>query len=166
MAIGADIQFNVALGREVELYNRVDSSDPTNAAFIMLILAESGLEDSNTLRDVDTVSALLSGTTNEVTNTGYSRKTLTDADLSAYTVDDTNNWILLTLPSQTFSTISAGDTWAMVCVAYDPDTTGGTDTTLVPVTLHALRLNNAYITPSGGNIVVNFSAGWIKSRQG
>lgn len=164
MAVGASFQFNVALGREVELYSRVDSNDPTNAALVMMILAASGLEDSDVLRDVDTFSALVAGTTNEVTNTGYSRKTLTDADLSAYTVDDTNNWILLTLPVQTFSTISAGDQWAMAVVGYDSDTTSGTDANIVPISAHALKINYAYIVPNGGNIVVDFSGGWLRAR--
>src|SRR5262245_46664284 len=71
----ADFQFNVSVGREVELYNRVDSNGPTNSAFIMLVLALSGIEADATLKDYDTVAAILAGTTNEVTNTNYARKT-------------------------------------------------------------------------------------------
>jgi hypothetical protein len=163
MAI-VDFQFNVSLGREVELYNRVDSNDPTNSALIMMVLAGTGLEQSEVLRDKDTFSDLVSGTTNEVTNTGYSRKTLTDADLSAYTVDDTANSITLMLPAQTFSTISTGDSWAMAVIGYDPDTTGGTDTTVIPITAHVLRISNAYIVPNGGDIVIDFTGGFVVAR--
>lgn len=165
MAIGVSFQFNVSLGREVELYNRVDSNDPANSALIMMILAGTGLEDSETLRDVDTFTALVAGTTNEVTNTGYVRKTLTDASLSAYSVDDTTDSILLTLPVQTFSTISAGDSWAMAVIGYDSDTTSGTDANIVPVSAHVLRLNNAYIVPNGGDILVDLSGGFLRARQ-
>ena len=35
----ADQIFNIAKGRVAELYNRVDSNDPTNSALIILILA-------------------------------------------------------------------------------------------------------------------------------
>ena len=98
----ADFTFNVALGREVELYNRVDSNDPANSALIMMVLAGTGLETDAVLKDKDDFSALVSGTTNEVTNGSYARKTLTDANLAAYTVDDTNDRIVLVLPVQTF----------------------------------------------------------------
>lgn len=157
-------QSNVSLGREVELYNRVNDSDPTNAAFIMLAIAYTGMESDSTLRDYDTVAAILAASNNEVTNGGYGRKTITDADIAAYTVDDTNNLILLTLPAQTYATILTGDTWGKIIVAYDPDTTGGTDTTLVPVSFHEAQYAGSYIVPNGTNIVVDLSAGWIQAK--
>ena len=165
MAIGVSFQFNVSVGREVELYNRVDSNDPTNSALIMMVLASTGLEDSEVLRDKDSFADLVSGTTNEVTNTGYSRKTLTDADLSVYVVDDSTNSITLTLPVQTFPTISSGDSWAMAVLGYDSDTTSGGDSAIVPITGHVLRLNNAYIVPNGGDILIDFSDGFVRARQ-
>jgi hypothetical protein len=151
--------FNIAKGRVAEMYNRVDSNDPANSALIMLVLATSGLEADATLLDCDTVSALLSGTTNEVTNTNYGRKTITDGDLSAMTPDDTNDRMEVTISTQTFSSIAAGDGWSKVVIAYDPDTTGGTDTTLVPLTLH-----DFVATPSGENIAVSIpSTGFFRA---
>ncbi|MDF2751657.1 MAG: hypothetical protein K0S82_39 [Gaiellaceae bacterium] len=158
----SDVQSNISLGREVELYNRVDSSDPTNAAFIMLILALSGIVSDSALKEYDTVSDLLAGATNEVANSGYARKTLTDANLSAYVVDDVNDRIVLTLPLQTFATIGVGDVWGKVCVAYDPDTTVGTDTTLVPISYHdCLDDDGENIIPNGLDIDVDLSSAWI-----
>lgn len=157
-------QFNVTLGREVELFNRVKLNDPANSAFIMLAIAVTGLEADATLREYDTVAAILAASNNEVTNGSYARKTLTDADLTAYTVDDTNNLILLTLPVQTFATVASGDSWGKIIVAFDPDTTAGTDTTLVPVSAHDATYQNAYIVPNGTNIVVDFSGGWIQAK--
>jgi len=87
----ANLVFNIALGRVAELYNRVDTNDPANSALIILILATAGIEADATLRDVDTVTALVAGTTNEVTNSGYARKTLTDTDIVAFAPDDTND---------------------------------------------------------------------------
>lgn len=153
--------FNQALGREVELYNRVDTNDPANSALIMLVLAEAGLEPDATLKDYDTVAALLAGASNEVANTGYARKTLTDASLSAYSVDDVNDQILLTLPLQTFTTISAGDVWSKVVIAYDSDTTSGTDANLVPVTAADVRYLGVPISPNGGDIVIDFTGGFV-----
>lgn len=130
----ADLVFNIAKGRVAELYNRVDSNDPANSALIILILATSGIEADATLRDVDTVTALVAGTTNEVTNTGYARKVLTDADIVAFAPDDTNDRVDLDIPDQTWTAVAAGDGWNDLVVAYDNDTTGGTDANIVPLT--------------------------------
>lgn len=157
----ASIQTNISKGREVEFYNRVDTNDPTNSALIMLVLASGSTDGISGLPDFDTVAAILAGGYTEVTNTGYARKTLTDADLSAFAVDDTNNRILLTLPLQTFSTISAGDTWDIVVVAYDSDSTSGTDSNLIPITAGELREGGTALVPAGANIVIDFSSGWI-----
>lgn len=157
----ASVQFNISKGREVEFYNRVDNNDPANSALIMLVLASGSTNGVNGLVDFDTVAAITAGGYTEVTNVGYSRKTLTDANLSAWTPDDTNNRVLLTLPLQTFTTISAGNTWDLVVVAYDSDTTSGTDANLVPITGGELRENGTAIVPGGANIVIDFSSGWI-----
>lgn len=157
----ASVQFNISKGREVELYGRVDGNDPTNSALIMMVLATGSADGVNGLIDFATFAAILAGGYTEVTNAGYSRKTLTDASLSPYTVDNTNNRILLTLPLQTFSTISAGNTWDIVVVGYDPDTTSGTDTTVVPITGGELRESGTALVPAGADIVVDFSSGWV-----
>lgn len=156
----ADFAFNVSLGREVEFYNRVNDNDPTNAAFIFVVLAESGLETDAVLKDKETLAAVVSGTTNEATNSV--RKTITDSDIAAYTIDHTANSITLALPAQTYTTPAAGDSWRKVVVCYDPDTTGGTDANIVPVTAHDLLINGAAIVPPGGvNIVIDLSAGFV-----
>ena len=46
-------------------------------------------------------------------------------------------------------------------VGYDNDTTGGTDANIVPITASEIRYQGTAIVPSGGNIVIDFSAGWI-----
>lgn len=158
----SDFTFNIALGREVELYNRVDTNDPTNSALILMVLAATGLEDDSVLKDKDDFAAIVSGTTNEVVNAGYARKTLADANLAAFTVDDTRDRILLVLPVQTFTAITAGDSWAKLIVGYDPDTTAGTDSSIIPITAHDLRYSNAYLVPNGSNILVDLSAGFVQ----
>lgn len=160
----ADFQFNVSLGREVELYNRVDSNDPANSALILVVLAEAGLETDAVLKDKDDLAAVLAGTTNEVTNTNYARKTLTDTELTAYTVDDTNDRILLSLPSQTFTSIAAGNAWRKALVCYDSDTTAGTDANIIPITAHDLLINGTAVVPNGQNIVIDLSAGFVYAK--
>lgn len=156
-----DFTFDVALGREVELYARVDGNDPANSAFVLVVLAETGLESDSALRVYTNLGSLLAGASNEVTNTGWARKTLTDANLSAYTVDTSNHRIVLNLPTQTWTAISAGDAWSKLLVCYDSDTTSGTDSNIVPVTAHDLRIDNAEIVPNGSDIVVAFTSGFV-----
>jgi hypothetical protein len=156
----AAVQANISKGREVEFYNRVFTNDPANSALIMYVLASGGASLAS-LQDVDTVAAALV-LSPEVTNVGYARKTLTNADLSAWTPDDTNNWVLLTLPLQTFATISAGNTWDIVGVAYDSDTASGTDAAVVPITFAEVRYQGTAISPpGGGNVVIDYSSGWV-----
>ncbi len=152
--------FNVGRGRIAELHSRVDGNDPANSALILAVLAAAGLESDAVLKDKDDLAAVVAGTTNEVTNTGYARKTLTDTELSAYTVDDTNDRITVTFATQTFTTISAGDSWSKLLVCYDSDTTAGTDANIVPLSAHDLRINGAVIVPSGANIVVSLPNGY------
>lgn len=155
----ADILFNIAKGRVAELYNRVDSNDPTNSALIVLVLATAGIESDATLRDLDTVTALVAGTTNEVTNSGYARKVLTDADLVAFAPDDTNDRVDLDIADQTWTAVAAGDGWQDVVIAYDNDTTAGTDANIVPMTLHDFVL-----TPDGSDITAQIAtAGFYRA---
>lgn len=159
----ADTPFNIALGRAVELYNRVDSNDPTNSALVIVLLAASGLESHATLRDVDTLAAVVAGTTNEATNTGVSRKVLTDSDITAFSPDDTNNRIDLDVPDQVYTSVANDGTGAIgaVVFAYDNDSTGGADTAIVPISLHDFA-----VTPSGGDITVQINAAGFYRASG
>ena len=149
----ADQVFNIAKGRVAEFYFRIDNNDPANSAFIVAVLATAGIESDATLRDVDTVTALVAGTTNEVTNAGYARKVLTDADLVAFAPDDANDRVDLDIPDQTWTGVAAGDGWNDLVIAYDSDTTGGTDANIVPCTMHDFVL-----TPDGSDITVQVAA--------
>ena len=155
----ADFVFNISKGRVAELYNRVDTNDPANSALVVIVLATSGLEADATLIDVDTVTALVAGTTNEVTNTNYARKTLTDSDLGALTPDDTNNRMDVDMPDQTWTAVAAGDGWSKLVIAYDNDTTGGTDSNLIPLTAH-----DFVVTPDGSDITAQINtAGFFRA---
>jgi hypothetical protein len=149
----ANLVFNIALGRVAELYNRVDTNDPANSALVILVLAAAGIESDAVLRDKDTVADLLSGSTDEVTNSGYARKILTDADIVAFAPDDVNDRVDLDIPDQTWTGVAAGSNWSDIVVAYDNDTTGGTDANLIPLTLH-----DFVVTPDGSDITAQVAA--------
>lgn len=145
--------FNIAKGRVAEFYNRVDSNDPSNSALKIVVLGTSGLQSDATLIDYDTLAAILAGGNSEVTNTNYARKTLTDSDISALTVDDTNDRMDVDIPDQTWTSVAAGDTWAKLLVCYDNDTTSGDDSNIIPLTLHDFS-----VVPSGADITAQINS--------
>lgn len=155
----ANLVFNIALGQVVAYYRRVDENDPANAALVIVAIDANGDSDG-TMKDRDDLAALLGGTANEVTNSGYTRKVLTDADIVAWAPDDTNDRVDLDIPDQTFTSIAAGTAWTDILICYDNDSTSGTDSSIVPLTLH-----DFVITPSGGDItVVIAAAGFFRAQ--
>lgn len=147
----ADQVFNIALGRSAELYNRVDVNDPATATLVIVVLATTGIETDAVLKDADTLAALVAGTTNEVTNTGYTRKVLTDTDIVAFAPDDANDRVDLDIPDQTWTGVAAGSGWNDFIVTYDA--AAGADATIVPMTMH-----DFVATPDGSDITAQINA--------
>lgn len=151
----ADFIFNISKGRFAEFFNRVDQNDPTNSAIIIGLIASSGVESDATLKDLDTVTAMVAGATNESTNTGYARKVLTDSDIAAFAPDDTNDRVDLDIADQTWTGLANDGTGAVsdLFSAYDSDTTGGTDANIVPISFHDFS-----ITPDGSDVTAQIAA--------
>lgn len=154
----ADFVFNVAKGRAAEFYNRVDTNDPANAVLVVAVLATAGIETDAVLKDKADLAAVVAGTTNEVTNSGYARKVLTDADVVALAIDNTNDWVLLDIPDQTWTAVAAGDGWNDLIVCFDSDSTAGTDAAIIPMTQHDFVL-----TPDGSDLTAQFPNGFFKA---
>jgi hypothetical protein len=138
----ANITFNVALGRAASLAALPVASD----ALILVPLEASGLESDALLRDKDTLADALAGTTNEQTTVG--RKTLAGVTV---TVDDTNDRVNIDASDVTWTAPTGNPIGAMV-ICYDPDSTGGTDADLIPVT----KADVAW-TPDGNNFTLSIS---------
>ncbi len=138
----ADVVFNIALGK-VKYYAELPAA---NDALIVIPLESSGLEADATLKDYDDVAALLAGTTNEQTTAG--RKTVTSVSV---TVDDTNNRVDIDIADQTWTGLT-GNAIGALLIAYDPDTTGGTDSSLIPLTKHDWT-----ITPDGSDVTATIA---------
>ncbi len=151
----ANFVFNIAKGRVAEFFERVNNNDPANSAITLVVIDAAGATDA-ALKDVDTLAAVLATAANEVTNTNYARIELTDADLDAITVDDTNDLVKVTFADQTWTSVAAGDSWTDLIVCYDGDTTGGDDTNIIPL----LCLDFA-VTPDGTNITADVSANGV-----
>ena len=148
----ADLVFNVAKGRVVELYNRVDLNDPANA--VLVIAAFNAADSDAAIVDVDSLAAIQAlGATAEVTNVNYARKVLTDADLVAFAPDDVNDRVDLDIPDQTWTAVASGDAWTDLAICYDGDSAAGVDSAIIPCTWHDFS-----VTPNGGDITAQVSA--------
>lgn len=129
--------FNVAKGRVVELHNRVAGNDPANSGLVVVLMTAN--EADATLEDYDNLSLLLAaGGNTEATFTNYARKVLTDTAVTAVTPDDANNYQTTDLADQVWTSAggASNNTLTKLVICYDPDTTGGDDTALIPLTHH------------------------------
>lgn len=124
----AAFEFNIAKGRSNELAKLGAAAD----ALILVLLQTTGLESDATLKDYDTLSAILAGTNDECTFTGYARRTLAGVTV---TVNDTadNQATDATDPASWTNTGGSAQGCGAAIVCYDPDTGVGTDADLVPL---------------------------------
>ncbi|MFE7073802.1 hypothetical protein ACFU96_27315 [Streptomyces sp. NPDC057620] len=138
----ANIVFNIALGR-LAYYAALPA---TNDALIMVPIETSGIVNDATMRDYDDLGTLLAGASNEQTTMG--RKTLASVTSA---VDDTNDRWNMDAADVTW-TAAAGNAISAVVICYDPDTTGGTDADLIPLTKH-----DVVMTPDGSDFTLTIS---------
>lgn len=148
-----NVVVNRAKGRGTEWAERIQANDPANSALVIGLLASTGLEADTVLVDKDTLTDLVSGTTNEATNTGYARKTVTDGAV-AITYNDTLDRTEVDVADQTWTGVANDGTGAVgkLFTAYDSDTTSGTDTNVLPWTLH-----DFVVTPDGSDITAQIT---------
>lgn len=147
----ADFVANISKGRVVELYNRVDSNDPANSVLVMIPVDVAAVTDA-TIKDFDTFAAVTAGGVTERNANGWARKTMTDADIVAFSPDDVNDRVDLDIPDQTWTAVTAGNA-TDVQMHYDNDSTGGTDANLTFLTQHDFA-----ITPDGSDVTAQIAA--------
>ena len=134
----ADFQYNVAKGRTVELFNRVDSNDPSTSGIIVIPVDVAGVTERST--------------------NGWGRKTLTDADITLAAPNDTSDLRAVTIAAQTWTTVTSGAVTDVIA-CYAPDVAGA-DSTLVP-----LLQFDAPFTPDGSDIVVTPDAAGLMTSS-
>ena len=150
----ADQVMNISKGRFVEFMNRVDSNDPANSVFVVVLLKAS--EADATLIDYDDLSTLLGAAGNtEADFTNYARKTLSDADVTFGSPDDTNNDYTIDIADQTWTSAggASNNTLTKFLFCYDSDSTGGTDANILPIAHFDFA-----ITTNGGNLTATINA--------
>jgi hypothetical protein len=137
--------FNVAKGRAA-YYATLPAA---NDALLVVPLEASGLEADDVLNNYDDLAALLAASNNEQTT--MSRKTGITASVTV-TVDDTNNWVDVDLPDQTWIN-ATGNAIGALLICYDNDTTSGTDANIIPLTKH-----DFVVTPDGSDVIAQVAA--------
>lgn len=151
----SDLPYNISKGRVGEFVVRINANDPANSVLQWSLWNLTQTDAIN--RDLDDVAALeASGSNAELTsgtNANYVRKTLTDASGITRTVDDTNDWVDISCPAQTWTALGAGTAVNHAVCAYDSDSTGGTDANQILVSQHAFT-----ITPDGSDVTMNITA--------
>ena len=140
---------NIAKGRFARYADLPGSSD----ALSWVLLASSGLEADSVLQDKDDLAAVVAGTTNEATFTGYGRVTATGV---VVTTDDTNDRVDVDCADPQWSPTSA-EALGKIMLTYDGDTGTGTDANIVPLFMDDFVLTTA---TSGTLDYAVAAAGW------
>lgn len=155
--------FNIARGKLAYYYYAVENSlvvtaagtpaltSTANAVFTIVLLETTGIEADDVLNNYDDLLTLLAGASNEQTN--QARKTLSDVDLAAVPApDDTANQLNLDIPDITWTAL-AGNAISKLLVCFDPDSTAGTDSTVIPLTYH-----DFVVVPDGSDVTAQVAA--------
>lgn len=144
----ANYVFNIAKGRVVELWNRVQSNDPASACLLLVPLSASGTAEE--AQDYNNLSEVLGGSANEQTEGGWERKKLTNTELDAIAVDDTENRFPTKIKEVKMGSPTAGKNTTGLLICYDPKEAEGTDTEPIPL----LHLDFS-VTADGNEVIIN-----------
>ena len=125
----SDGVFNISKGR-AGYYATLPAA---NDALIIVLLKVAQADD--TLIDHDTLAAILAAANTECDFTNYARKTITSV---TSTIDDTADRAYADFADQNYVNAGGATNNSIVkaIVSYDPDTTGGTDSSIIPLTHH------------------------------
>lgn len=145
----ADFIFTVAAGK-LAYYTGLPAA---NDALVLVLLKSAGLEADATLRDYDDLAAILAAANDECDATNYARVLVTAS--VTVTPDDTNNRNDLDFPDQVFEDLggAANNILAKLIVGYDPDTTGGTDSAIIPLAAYDIT-----VTTDGTDLNIQLNA--------
>lgn len=144
---------NRAKGRFAEWAERVNANDPANSVFVLDLLATAGLETDAVLLDKDDFAALVAGTTDFATGTGWARKTFDQTGGLTVTYDDTNERVDVDLPDQTWTAVAdAASDVSKIVFGYDSDSAAGTDANILFLSHH-----DWVIAPTGADVTATIA---------
>lgn len=127
----ADFEFNIAKG----MTGYYVGLPGVNDGLVAVLLQASGLEADDTLKDYDTLAAVLGGANLEATFTNYARQNLTGV---AWTVDDANDRGDADADDMSWAAAggAANNDVAKALICYVPDVGSSTDDAIIPLTAH------------------------------
>lgn len=135
---------NIAKGKVAEYYDRVENGDPAAARLYVIPISAGAVTDA-TLLDCDDFAAMVTAGVTERTANGWNRKTLSSTELATGAPDDTNDRNDRSLPTQTWTAVTADAvTDLVICYA---SVASPTNAQLVP-----LEVMDFAITPSGSDV--------------
>lgn len=146
---GSNVVANISLGRVAEKV----ADDATKIGILLLKVVEA----DSTLRDYDTVAAILAGSNTEANFTNYARKT---SITGTVTVDDTNNWVDVDVPDQTW-TVAGGATNNSIVKLVTFYEDAAADATRIPLTLHSFD-----VTTDGSDLLAQIASTGIFRATG
>lgn len=150
----ADFVYNLAKGKAAAWVDAINANSPNANAVFVIELINTSASDA-TLKDLTTFAAIESdASTAELTsgsNANYARKTLADTAMTV-TVDNTNDWVVIDCADQTWTALGAGTAVTDLVFGYDTDSTGGTDSGVLPVTQHDFA-----VTPDGTDVTATIT---------
>lgn len=150
----ADGVFNISKGKAGYLATLPAAND----ALVVVLVKSTGLEADDTLNNYADLATLLAASNDEADFTNYARKTITSV---TNTVDNTGNKLDSDFADQTWTAAggTTNNTLGKLLVCYDPDTTTGTDSTVVP-----LAYFDFVATTDGTDLTAQVAtAGWYRA---
>lgn len=128
----ADKIFNVSKG----LWRYYLSLPAANDALYVVLIKAAGLVSDATMIDYDTLADVLAGASDEADFTGYSRPVITSG--ITITVDDANDRVDGDIVDEDWDPAggASNNSLGKMLLCYDPDTTGGNDSTVIPISFH------------------------------
>lgn len=148
----ADFAYNIAKGRAVEFFNRVDANDPAASTLTVIPVDVAAVTDA-TLKDLDDFAAIITAGVTERSATGWNRKTITDTDLAFPAPNDANDSYDVSVTATTFvwTAVTAGTvTDLIICYA---SVATPTNAQLLPVAQYDFA-----ITPDGSDVTATINA--------
>jgi len=153
----ADFVSNIAKGRGTQWVEEIRGSvSPYTNSALIVSLWRRGASTDAVLKDYNDMAAFeADANAAELTsgvNANYVRKNVIDTT-PTITYDDTNEWVDVDMPDITWTALGAGGTAITdLMVAFDPDTTAGTDSTVIPWTFHAFA-----VTADGSDVTAQIA---------
>lgn len=139
--------FNIAKGRVVEFFNRVDKNEPSGSVIVVVPMKELNTKSEG--QDSDTLAAVEALGSFAEQKEGWERVVLTDANIASIAVDDANDRFPATLPEVEFNEPTSGKNLQGFLICYDPKAGEGEDSEIIPLTAHAKT-----VTADGNDVII------------